>query len=382
MRSLLRSVLAEPRAPGAPTRVWRDWVLLGLLMPTAVVEAIFRPDLPWRWPTLALALLLLPTLLWRRSHPLAVVTLGFGSMLTLSVGQLVADPAESPGLHTMAILLLALYALFRWGSGRDVLLGTAIVIATGTVAVIADYTGIGEAIGGYTVLVIVMLDGAAVRFLSRARRRELEQVRSTEREHLARDLHDTVAHHVSAIAISAQAGLAVSPTRPDAAVEALRVIEAEASRTLAEMRAMVGVLRRDDPAELAPTPSLADIRRLAGSGAAGPPVEVEIDDTLGDVAPAVASAVFRLAQESITNARRHARRASRIVVQVTGGPDAVRLRVSDDGEPGDDHRNHGGYGIVGMVERADLLGGTCIAGPGPGRGWVVSADIPLHGAPS
>lgn len=382
MRSLLRSVLAEPRAPGAPARVWRDWVLLGLLMPIAVVEAAFRPDMPWRWPTLALALLLIPTLLWRRSHPLAVVTLGFGSMLSLSVAQLVADPAESPGLHTMAILLLALYALFRWGSGLEIMFGTVVVMATGTVAVIADFTNIGEAIGGYTVLVIVMLDGAAVRFLSRARRRELEQVRSTEREHLARDLHDTVAHHVSAIAISAQAGLAVSPTRPDAAVEALRVIEAEASRTLAEMRAMVGVLRRDDPAELAPTPSLTDIRRLAGSGAAGPPVEVEIDDALGDVTPAIASAVFRLAQESITNARRHARRATRIVVQVTGGPDAVRLRVSDDGEPGDDHRNHGGYGIVGMVERADLLGGTCVAGPGPGRGWVVSADIPLHGSPS
>jgi hypothetical protein len=111
------------------------------------------------------ALLLIPTLLWRRSHPLAVVTLGFGSMLTLSVAQLVADPGESPGLHTMAILLLALYALFRWGSGLEILFGTAVVMATGTVAVIADFTDVGEAIGGYTVLgIIVMLDGAAVRF--------------------------------------------------------------------------------------------------------------------------------------------------------------------------------------------------------------------------
>jgi signal transduction histidine kinase len=381
VRSLLRSVLAEPRAPGAPARLRRDWVLVGLLMPTAVIEAALRADLPWRWPTLALTLLLIPTLLWRRTHPLVVVTLGFGSMLVLTVAQLVADVDET-GLNTMAALLLGLYTLFRWGSGNDMLIGTAVVATTATVAVVANYTGVGDAIGGYAVLGITVAIALAVRFRGRARQRELEQVRSTEREHLARDLHDTVAHHVSAIAISAQAGLAVSPTRPDAAVEALRVIEAEASRTLAEMRAMVGVLRRDEPANLAPTPSLCDIRRLAGNGSAGPPVEVEIDDGLDSTAPAVASAVFRLAQESITNARRYARGATLIHVHVAGDADTIRLRVSDDGEPVDDHRNRGGYGIVGMIERADLLGGACVAGPGPARGWVVRADIPRYGAPS
>jgi signal transduction histidine kinase len=89
-----------------------------------------------------------------------------------------------------------------------------------------------------------------------------------------------------------------------------------------------------------------------------------------------------LAQESITNARRHARRATRIHVRVSGDPDTIRLRVDDDGELDESHRNPDGYGIVGMVERADLLGGTCTAGPGPGRGWVVTADIPRRGAPA
>lgn len=382
MRSLLRSVLAEPRAPGAPARVWRDWAMIGVAIPTAVVEAAFRPGLPWPWPTLALTLMLLPALLWRRTHPLTVVAACFGGMLGLGVAQIVGEPAEAPGLYTGALLVLSLYALFRWGSGREVLIGTAIAVVTATVSVIADYADIGEAIGGYTVLGVVMLTGAAVRFLDRARRRDREQIRSTERERLARDLHDTVAHHVSAIAISAQAGLAVADTRPDASVDALRTIEAEASRTLAEMRSMVGVLRRDEAAALAPTPTLADVRALAGSNPTGPTVMVEIDDTLDDVPPSVATTVFRLAQESITNARRHARRATRIVVEVRGDTDTVHLRVSDDGEPVDRHRVPDGYGIAGMIERAGLLGGTCTAGPGADRGWVVSAELPRNGVPT
>lgn len=383
MRSLLRSVLADPRAPDAPARVWRDWVLVGVLVPTAVVEAVLRPEVPWRWPTLALTLVLLPTLLVRRTHPLGAVAAGFGAGCALSIAQIAADLPEPFGLDTLAFLLLSLYALARWGSGREVLIGTTIVMITATVAVIADSTSVGDAIGGYAVVVIVMLVGASVRFLTRARRRELEQVRSSEREHLARDLHDTVAHHVSAIAISAQAGLAVRASRPEAAVDALRVIEGEALRTLAEMRAMVGVLRHDEPAELAPTPSLADVARLAGSGPArGPLVEVEIDEGLDDVIPAIATTVFRLAQESITNARRHARRATRIVVQLGGDADTIRLSVTDDGDPVDRHRAPAGYGVVGMIERADLLGGTCHAGPGPTRGWVVTAEIPRSVVPS
>src|SRR5690606_21745829 len=132
-------------------------------------------------------------------------------------------------------LLLNLYALVRWASGRDIAVGSAVVMTSATVCVISDYTGVGDTIGGYAVLGITAAIGLAIRFRGRARQRELEGVRSAERERLARDLHDTVAHHVSAIAIRAQAGIAVAPTRPDAAVDALRVIEAEASRTLAEM---------------------------------------------------------------------------------------------------------------------------------------------------
>ena len=380
----MRSVLAEPRVAGAPARVWRDWALLALLVPTALAEAVFRTDLEWRWPSLALALVTLPTLLWRRARPLATTTIGFTAALGLGVAQLLRDLDELPGLYVMGAMLLNLYALVRWASGRDIAVGTAVVMTSATVCVISDYTGVGDTIGGYAVLGITAAIGLAIRFRGRARQRELEGVRSAERERLARDLHDTVAHHVSAIAIRAQAGIAVAPTRPDAAVEALRVIEAEASRTLAEMRAMVGVLRRDEPAELAPTPTLADLDRIATdpSGDAGPPVMVQLAGDLTALAPAVETAVFRLVQESVTNARRHARRATAITVSVTGAPEAVELRVSDDGDPNPRRAAAGGYGIVGMVERADLLGGTCEAGPADGRGWVVRARLPREAVPT
>ena len=108
--------------------------------------------------------------------------------------------------------------------------------------------------------------GAAMRYRTRSRLRESDQVRLREREQLARELHDTVAHHVSAIAIRAQAGRTVAASRPDAAVDALEVIEEAASRTLAELRALVGALRDGEEADLAPQRGVADIARLGPPG--------------------------------------------------------------------------------------------------------------------
>jgi signal transduction histidine kinase len=229
--------------------------------------------------------------------------------------------------------------------------------------------------------------GAAVRYRSGARMREMAQVKLLERERLARDLHDTVAHHVSAIAIRAQAGLAVSAADPGAAAEALRVIEAEASRALSEMRTMVRALRREEAErdeasslDLAPVPGVRDVERLAGRGRDGPAVDVEILGDLDDLPPAVGSAIYRLAQESVTNARRHARHATRIAVSVAADENSVRLRVSDDGDASGS-RPHAapGFGLMGMIERADLLGGSCEAGPNADRGWTVTAVLPRAG---
>src|SRR5215471_6054560 len=117
------------------------------------------------------------------------------------------------------------------------------------------------------------------------------------------------------MAIRAQAGLATLASRPEAAAEALRVIEAEATRALAEMRMMVDALRDDDPA-FAPNPRIRDLTGLASRAGAGPSVEVVLVGELDQLPSALDSAVYRLAQESVTNARRHARHATRVTVRV------------------------------------------------------------------
>ncbi|WP_329109535.1 sensor histidine kinase [Micromonospora sp. NBC_01699] len=376
MHPRLRGVLAEPRVQDAPSRVWRDWALIAVLAPAIVVEGIFRPDLPWRVGCLLIALALLPTLLWRRTKPLVMVAIAFG-FTTVAPFVLPGDPCQ---MLTTTFLVLLVYALFRWGSGRDAVIGSFFVVAKVTTAGVVGSIDGGELVAGFAVMFAAATLGTAIRFRAAARLRELDQAKLLERERLARDLHDTVAHHVSAMAIRAQAGIAASASQPGAAVDALRVIEAEASRALAEMRAMVRVLRRDQPADLSPSPQVADIERLAGSFRTGPAVDVDIRGDLGDLPPTVGSALYRLAQESVTNARRHARHATRIEVSVAADDTSVRLRVSDDGEAGAARPTGSpGFGLVGMMERADLLGGTCEAGPDPDCGWTVTAMLPRAG---
>ncbi|MBM3676937.1 MAG: sensor histidine kinase [Actinobacteria bacterium] len=377
MIPFLRSFWSEPPVAGAPRRVWRDWALVAILTAASVVEVVVRPDIPFRWLSFAVALVGIPMLLVRRTHPLHAVAVVYGAALVMDVPWLVRG-ADPPGLYTNAFVLLVAYALFRWGSGRQALLGLIPMVAVATLALIFDYTGPSEAIGGSAVFLLAIAAGVAMRYRTRARATKLDEIRAREREGLARDLHDTVAHHVSAIAIRAQAGLAVAATDPHAAVDALRVIDAEATRTLAEMRTIVRDLRQDAPAELAPLPGIADVRELARTSPGEPQVHVALEGDLTGVPASVGAAAYRLAQESITNARRHARRASRIDVVVRTGDDAVTVEVTDDGEVAT--RDGEGYGIVGMVERAERLGGTCTAGPRDGRGWTVTAVLPLRGA--
>jgi signal transduction histidine kinase len=143
------------------------------------------------------------------------------------------------------------------------------------------------------------------------------------------------------------------------------------------------VLRRNEPAELAPNPRIGDLDRLAGRSRTGPAVEVEILGDVDAVPPSVGTAIYRLAQESVTNARRHARHATRVEVRVAVDDTSVRLHVSDDGDTSQVRpASSPGFGLVGMMERAGLLGGTCEAGPGPDRGWTVTAVLPRTGLPA
>ena len=377
MPALLRSLWDEPRPPRPPVHPIRDCVLVGVLIVAAVIEAALRPELPWRVVSVLLAAAWFACLPWRRHRPLlvAVATIGVCSAVTVLTG------GEAPQLSTLVALLVVPYAVVRWGSGREALTGAALLLVAAGAAIWASYSGPGDVVGGFAVMSAALTLGAAVRYRARARHRELDQVKLLEREALARDLHDTVAHHVSAIAIRAQAGLATSAVDPAAAADALRVIEAEASRTLAEMRTMVRVLRRGEPVDLAPTAGIADLERLASRDRGGPAVDVEVVGDVGGLPEPVGAAIYRLAQESVTNARRHARHATRIEVRVTADDAAVRLRVSDDGEAAGGRDGAApGFGVVGMIERATLLGGTCEVGPAPGRGWTVTAVLPRAGA--
>jgi signal transduction histidine kinase len=371
----LRSLWAEPRAADAHARVWRDCVLVGVLMVTALLEGVLRDDVAWRPFATILAVVLAPVLLWRRTHPLACVVVGFGTAMALGLATL-AGGAPNVGLDTMVYVdLVLVYALVRWGSGREIVIGLAVVGVAAVIGTVAVYTGPAEVIGGFGILAASAAGGAAFRYRAESWRRALDQVRSQERVGLARELHDMVAHHVSAIAVQAQAGRAMAGQRPEAALEALAVIEGEASRTLAEMRAMVRVLRDGAPAEYAPQPGVADLVSLARRDPV-PVVDVELPDDLDELPLQVDAAVYRLAQEALTNALRHARNASRVEIRVVEGAGRLRLRVTDDGQIDPVRSASHGFGLLGMTERVQLLGGTLRAGPAPEGGWAVDADLP------
>jgi signal transduction histidine kinase len=358
----MRSLWDEPRPPDAPGRSGRDWALAGVFAALAILEGLTRAGLPGGLVTVLLAAGLTPTLLVRRSRPLLVVTIAF---VATGLAPLLTHGVPPEG-YSLAYLVLLPYALVRWGSGREIVLGTAVI----AVSTMLRQMSPADALAEPAVVVAIGAIGLATRYRARERARELDHVRLRERERLARDLHDTVAHHVSAMAIRAQAGLATAAVRPEAATEALLLIEAEAARALAEMRAVVRVLRDDDTDR----PYLADLARLAAPVHDGPPVDLAVDGDLTDVAPAVGAALYRLAQEAVTNARRHARHATLIEIRLAADDTSVHLRVTDDGDVRGPDRE--GFGLTGMRERAVLLGGVCTAGPNPDRGWSVTATLP------
>ena len=217
MRNAVQSLLAEPRAPQPPARVWRDWALVAVLVPTAILEGIFLEDVVWRPVALVLGVALVATLLWRRTNPLVTVAIAFG---TLAVVDLVAGltgtldgPGESAGLYTMAYVIVLPYSLFRWGAGREAAIGLAIMLATAVLASFREEM-IVEAVAGPAFLLLPAALGASVRYRVSSRRSEMDQVKLREREQLARELHDTVAHHVSASPFRPRPGAPLPPPIP------------------------------------------------------------------------------------------------------------------------------------------------------------------------
>ncbi|CUR56027.1 Two component signal transduction histidine kinase [metagenome] len=374
MLTQVRSLARLPAPPDArPATAW-DYAFVAAVAVMAVVEAtLLRPGLEQRWLSLAAFLVWLPTLLVRRTKPIATVTVFAAVMFVPVVVAFETSGRPPDDLHTGVVALLIPYSITRWETGLGVVRGLFLFLLVASSSLLWEGTPTEDRIGGSAVIAAAAAIGIAARTRSMLHTRQLDVVRQQERERLARDLHDTVAHHLTAIAISAQAGLAVADTRPEAARDALRRIDEEATRTLAETRKVVRMLRTDD--EVAERP-LDDLAGLASQTGAGPRVEVDVADGLDGLSPTVAAAVQRIAQEAVANSRRHADGATRVQVRVRRQHDDVELEVTDDGHPA--ARTGQGFGIVGMTERAVLLGGSLEAGPAPGGGWRVAATLPAE----
>jgi len=208
--------------------------------------------------------------------------------------------------------------------------------------------------------------------------REQTEVRA-ERMRIARELHDVLAHSLSQINVQAGVGLHLMDRQPAKAAEALASIKETSKTALDEVRAVLGVLRAEGSpdAPLVPEPGLDRLPALV-DGVRG--VEVILDDRIVDAPKPVQLALYRIVQESLTNITRHAD-ATRATVRLWADADGYRVEVADDGTARDSAGESGGRGLLGMRERAELLGGALAAGPAEGGGFLVSASIPREALP-
>lgn len=212
---------------------------------------------------------------------------------------------------------------------------------------------------------------AASRVEALQRRQRAEQ---QERVRIARELHDVIGHALSQIHVQASVGLHLMDRDPEQARSALSVIKGSSKDALEEVRSVLGVIR-DGEAPLAPQAELAQLPRLV-QGARTPGLDLELDDRLTErPARAVQFAAYRIAQEALTNIVRHAR-ARHGVVRVERDGDALVLTVDDDGRGTGAEREEAGTGVLGMRERAALLGGSVEVGERPGGGTRVIARLP------
>ena len=211
----------------------------------------------------------------------------------------------------------------------------------------------------------------------RAQRAVLE-----ERARIARELHDVVAHHMSLIAVRAETAPYRLPGLPEAARAEFGSLSEVAREALTEMRRLLGVLRNDQPAALAPQPQLADLPELIDAARqAGVSVELSAPSALGRVPPGVGVCAYRIVQESLSNASQHAPGAA-VTVSVGHDDGAVLLRVANGPGASPGPSGHGpGHGLTGMRERVALLGGSLSAGPAPDGGFVISAVLPVGETP-
>ncbi len=341
-----------------------DW-LLGLL--------------PAPLATVAIGGLAIIAVAVRRSRlPLAMVTLALVSLGVTSGAWLVGVTMAPSFAALFAFALLAARALRVEPGGAAVVLTVA-----GGVGVVSEIARVGPS--SFPTLVVIsgacyavaVFGGLYLRWSDWRRVVGEASARTDERLEIARELHDLVGHYVTGIVVQAQAAQHVATAHPEVAVEALARIESAGGDAMTALRRMVGGLRDDSPT--APGAGWDDLEDLVAAAAAdGMPVRLQLDPEVRNAPADLSSSVHRIVAESLTNVRRHAREVTRVQVDVERRLDRLTVRVHDDGRDGT-VTPHDTYGLVGMRERADALGGALYAGPGPAGGWLVFAELPLDG---
>jgi signal transduction histidine kinase len=281
----------------------------------------------------------------------------------------------------------ALYALTVWTSPRRFLLGVGLLLAPFGLTV-AGPAGVPlkSAVPFTVVTLVVML---LVRRVvgDRERRAQLaERERDLaareavveERARIARELHDAIAHNVSMMVVQAGAERRVLDGGQGSPREVLETIEQIGRAALTEMRRLVGMLRSDNGDPLAPQPGLTDLATLARQvGAAGLPVELVVEGERRELPVGIELSAYRIVQEALTNALKHAGDA-RATVRVRYGDDSLELEIIDDGAGAPAQIVSGGHGLVGMRERVALYGGRLDAGRRPSGGFAVRALLPIR----
>ncbi|SEG89162.1 Signal transduction histidine kinase [Thermomonospora echinospora] len=401
--ALRQAVLdAAVRAPNEPPRVLmpgRRWVRwLELLLVTAMAVGftggtiaiplnIFDPRPP-AMLAVVLALMQAAPLAFAPRWPLAAWRI---SALGLLAGALLLrEDYFWPWPVTSWLAFVVILFFTAVGYDRPVAVGAGLVSVGGlivpgvVVAGMPDWFGL--ILAGIVVLVLAFGDAVGGRYtaeLSLAeqealRRQDLaRQARLEERARIARELHDVVAHHMSVIAMQAEAAPYKIPDLPDAARDTFALVRDAARDALTETRRVVGLLRSEDEgAERRPQPGLERLEELvSGARRAGLSVDAAIVGVPRPVSAGVDLSAYRIVQESLSNASRYAPGA-RVWVEVRYGRRTLAVSVTDDGPRTSPAEPGGGHGLVGMRERVAMLGGTLSAGPAEPRGWTVVAELP------
>ncbi|HEY6396178.1 MAG TPA: histidine kinase [Solirubrobacteraceae bacterium] len=377
-------------------RVRVDDLIALVLLAVSEVHVWFGPPVnAGLLPTLA-GLLISLVVATRRRWPLAGMIVILAALAAKTV---LGGPSGSQPMSVLPALLLLFYGIGAFAPARRSrwVLGLAVVVSGINTLATPGKTA-SELVASELLVVLVPY---ALGRMARARaareradreqaerldaRRELTAATAAlhERARIARELHDVIAHSVSVMVIQAGGARMVMASEPARAAASLRSVERAGREALAEMRRLLGVLDGDrDPRALAPQPGLSDIEELLDRArASGLPADLRVDGEPAAVPPALDLCAYRIVQEALTNAIRHASPA-RAQVCVRWGPSALELEISDDGH-GQRAVNgaSGGHGIAGMRERVALHGGSLRACAGADGGFTVHACLPLAQEP-